>query len=1308
MPKRSLAETVDFLHKRLRTQPTFSFLGQTFKTTRHGIYFTDAQYEIVLADQSDFEDELYKLIERAVKQSMDDLKVQKLSPTHIGMKIKSESLNDDICTTWRDLNVHNPGELVAKFSKLQQSASRGNLLGRPFTLCVNIRYDNSGGIDDRIQTIKLTHNGLLPNISNGDCLFKAVIMGRLSQISSADGHNMRLAKQISVADIKKNAITYQRHIQPLIRFCCKLGNIYPLRINTRIIERYLNNTFPQQAPHRLIVVEDASISTPWLYPSKEREYPDIPKSNIVILLKDGHFTTVWNHNKFFNAREICYDCRISIDRWSRHSITCKVKCKHCGQQRQSSCPEETTHISCIKCFTTFKNVSCFQAHLTRTCSQIKTCLDCCCRYKTSKEHKCGHKYCPKCHMIHSTKRGCFLSKLASPKQSPKYQLVSFDYETRQEEGPDGIQHVVNFAAVRFACHACMDSGDWEERKCSKCHNHLKYWSEAEGVLNPVKSMLEFIIENTGKKTTTICMGHYAGRFDIQLTMKEIYASNPNKKLKIICSGNKIFRLIMQGGSEFKEIRFIDSYNFIPMALDKVGDALSLPDAIRQKGKGYFPHGYNRIENYIKSRITLPPKKDYYADGMMAAKHDKFVKWWDDNKNTSFDLPEQLRIYGQNDVDLLLHALVKYRQLVREITQNKFDDVYYRCITLAASTMRDIRMNHLKEETIAVIPRRGYTRQETQSKFALKFLKWYSSGTGINVQHRDNGGEKKIHLSNGKRVRVDGYIERGKKIIEVHGCYWHGCPLHNWKRDEPLPDCKTPQRLYQDSEQRIKALEADGYNVQVFWECKIKTMLKEDAKMKEFFDNCPDTNPIQFDEAFYGGRVNTHSLYANAKDGKIFYTDIQSLYPYILFYSEFPVGIPKHKFINEPQIWNSPQDVPEKGIWKVFVVPPKKLNLPVLPLKVKGSLMFPLCSKCANSNASNRWCKHIKCKHSDEERGFMSTSTHIELQKALEKGYQVRHVYDAYVWDEWSTELFKDYIKKNLKVKIEASGVPNNMSDSDKVKYANEIFQKYGFNIDTTNWKLNEGLRTIAKLRLNSSWGKFAQRNDLSKVAICRSEEEVDEIFDMPGVKIKDCYMISDNVIFIKYKLKDEYVVESDFSNVVVALYTTSAARLRLYEFMDQCVQNGGTVLYTDTDSIIMQSPNNQMPVTTGNFLGDMEIEKANYDILEYVSGGSKQYGLHLRHCVTGEESYELKLRGITLNHQTDAIINYHQFSRLVKDNSEIRQHLTAEYTRLQPKLHGGVKTIIQQKKYQPVINKGIFSQDPNDTKIYPYGFDFTI
>ena len=130
-----------------------------------------------------------------------------------------------------------------------------------------------------------------------------------------------------------------------------------------------------------------------------------------------------------------------------------------------------------------------------------------------------------------------------------------------------------------------------------------------------------------------------------------------------------------------------------------------------------------------------------------------------------------------------------------------------------------------------------------------------------------------------------------------------------------------------------------------------------------------------------GRTNAARLYYKAKNGeKIKYTDICSLYPWVCKYMAFPIGHPK--VITENFLPINKSSRPYKGLIKCRILPPRALLHPVLPTRIRGKLLFPLCAKCAESVASG------KCQHQDNERALCGTWTHVEVYKALDLGYQV--------------------------------------------------------------------------------------------------------------------------------------------------------------------------------------------------------------------------------------------------------------------------------------------------------------------------------
>lgn len=74
-----------------------------------------------------------------------------------------------------------------------------------------------------------------------------------------------------------------------------------------------------------------------------------------------------------------------------------------------------------------------------------------------------------------------------------------------------------------------------------------------------------------------------------------------------------------------------------------------------------------------------------------------------------------------------------------------------------------------------------------------------------------------------------------------------------------------------------------------------------------------------------------------------------------------------------------------GVIKCRVLPPKGLHLPVLPVRVNGKLLFPLCMTCALN------MQQTKCEHSNSERTVVGTWVSEEIKLAVSKGYKILKV-----------------------------------------------------------------------------------------------------------------------------------------------------------------------------------------------------------------------------------------------------------------------------------------------------------------------------
>ena len=81
----------------------------------------------------------------------------------------------------------------------------------------------------------------------------------------------------------------------------------------------------------------------------------------------------------------------------------------------------------------------------------------------------------------------------------------------------------------------------------------------------------------------------------------------------------------------------------------------------------------------------------------------------------------------------------------------------------------------------------------------------------------------------------------------------------------------------------------------------------------------------------------------------------------------------------------------------------------------------------------------------------------------------------------------------LKVKQEASGWPSwCVTSNDRERYISEYAASEGIELDANKINYNPGLRALAKLMLNSFWGKFGQRSDMEKTEVVT---EVSRLYD---------------------------------------------------------------------------------------------------------------------------------------------------------------------------------------------------------------------
>jgi hypothetical protein len=190
---------------------------------------------------------------------------------------------------------------------------------------------------------------------------------------------------------------------------------------------------------------------------------------------------------------------------------------------------------------------------------------------------------------------------------------------------------------------------------------------------------------------------------------------------------------------------------------------------------------------------------------------------------------------------------------------------------------------------------------------------------------------------------------------------------------------------------------------------------------------------------------------------------------------------------------------------------------------------------------------------------------------------------------------------------------------------------------------------------------------------------------------------------ISYAPKEEFAEPNDASNVIISLWTTSAARVKLLKSLQKvsCTSDS-TVLYMDTDSIIYSHRIDNDPLVTGPHLGDFTDESIDKEIVEFCSGGCKNYAIKCRlYSNPNEYQYILKIRGITLDYNACKSLHYDSFKNKIINYGIDNDPITIDYNYLRPDLKKGtVLTVPISKKYRPYVSKGIVN---NNYDVINYG-----
>ena len=187
--------------------------------------------------------------------------------------------------------------------------------------------------------------------------------------------------------------------------------------------------------------------------------------------------------------------------------------------------------------------------------------------------------------------------------------------------------------------------------------------------------------------------------------------------------------------------------------------------------------------------------------------------------------------------------------------------------------------------------------------------------------------------------------------------------------------------------------------------------------------------------------------------------------------------------------------------------------------------------------------------------------------------------------------------------------------------------------------------------------------------------------------------INDDMVQMTYNFKDQFVDNSNNTNIFVACFTTSHARLMLYDKLDYLNEK---VLYFDTDSIIYVDDGTKT-VKTGDMLGDMTDEFSGKGITNFVSTGPKSYSFKY-----GDNDEKSAIKGFTLNHENSSILNHNSMSKIVK--KQIRELTIVNENKITRKNREIVNEYCEKVFKFGYDKRVIRLVDENHIDTLPYGY----
>ena len=426
----------------------------------------------------------------------------------------------------------------------------------------------------------------------------------------------------------------------------------------------------------------------------------------------GHFHAIVNITGFFSQSYFCKSCLKPYQNKDQH--TCISHCQIC----MSDPCYQGVEVECPDCHRLCRSQECLKRHKIELgkkkspCMMYYRCPTCDKTFQRSQleDHQCGHYTCKSCNQYVPPEHLCYLRSkektghaelyiFGDIEASQKDELVECKWGYRPqpiancEECQDAScrvctrcrhckksscgknKHTFCLGVTHSCCELCQDQSVTPHSICrqcgSRCPNCDKFDKKKQCYAKPpcegtcgfrertfktLDSFGSFLFHDNHQGYTIFFHNlSYDGNFLLEYLLSQTIKPN-----FIIYRGSKIQMFTLAKPN----IRVLDSFNFLPMALAKLPKAFQL----QTQCKGIFPFGFisKNNEDYIG---PYPPIEMYSPDTMSCDDRTKFIKWYEEKvrNGDTFNYGEEILKYCRDDVNILRQACLKFKRLLLEAT-----------------------------------------------------------------------------------------------------------------------------------------------------------------------------------------------------------------------------------------------------------------------------------------------------------------------------------------------------------------------------------------------------------------------------------------------------------------------------------------------------------------------------------------------------------------------------------------------------------------------------------------------------------------